>query len=50
LGIPADFKEAVDWALLGWLTLSAQSGGAPPVTGAQRELVLGAVHAPTLLR
>ena len=48
LGIPADFKEAVDWALLGWLALSSQAGGAPPVTGAQRDLVLGAVHAPTL--
>ncbi len=49
LGIPADFKEAVDWALLGWLTLSAEAGGARPVTGAKRDLVLGALHAPTLL-
>lgn len=48
LGTPADFKEAVDWALLGWLTLSLQPGGSPPVTGAGQDLVLGAIHAPTL--
>ena len=48
LGTPADFKEAVDWALLGWLALSAVSGGLPAVTGAREDLVLGAVHAPTL--
>jgi len=49
LGVPADFKEAVDWVLLGWLALSAEPGGLPPVTGAREDLVLGAVHAPTLI-
>ncbi len=50
LGTPADFKEAVDWTLLGWLTLNAQGAGQPHLTGADRELVLGSIHAPTLLR
>ncbi len=50
LGTPADFKEAVDWTLLGWLTLNAQGAGLPHLTGAQRDLVLGSLHAPTLLR
>ncbi len=48
LGTPPDFKEAIDWALLGWLALSAEKGGTPPLTGAREDHVLGAVHAPSL--
>jgi anhydro-N-acetylmuramic acid kinase len=48
LGTPADIKEAVDFALLGWLALSAQSAQAAPITGAARDVVLGAIHAPDL--
>lgn len=48
LGIPADIKEAVDFALLGWLTLSAEPAGTPAVTGASRDAVLGALHLPDL--
>ena len=48
LGIPADIKEAVDFALLGWLTLTAEPAGTPAITGASRDIVLGAVHVPDL--
>ncbi len=48
LGENGDAKEAVDFALLAWLTLQAQAAGVAPITGAQRDLVLGCIHAPTL--
>ncbi|MES2304033.1 MAG: anhydro-N-acetylmuramic acid kinase [Gemmatimonadota bacterium] len=43
---PADAKEAVAFALLGWLTLHGQPGNLPTVTGALGPRVLGAVTPP----
>lgn len=43
---PADAKEAVAFALLGWLTLHGQPGNLPAVTGAAGPRVLGAVTPP----
>lgn len=40
---PADAKEAVAFALLGWLTIHGQPGNLPGVTGADGARVLGAV-------
>lgn len=42
---PADAKEAVAFALLGWLTLHGQPGNVPGATGASGMRVLGAVTA-----
>ncbi|HEY4319583.1 MAG TPA: anhydro-N-acetylmuramic acid kinase [Gemmatimonadales bacterium] len=42
---PADAKEAVAFALLGWLTLHGQPGNVPGATGATGMRVLGAVTA-----
>jgi anhydro-N-acetylmuramic acid kinase len=43
LGVPAQAKEAVAFALLGWLTWHGLPGNVPAATGAQRAVVLGKV-------
>ncbi len=43
LGIPAQAKEAVAFALLAWLTWNGLPGNVPSATGAQRPVVLGKV-------
>lgn len=43
LGVPAQAKEAVAFALLAWLTWSGLSGNVPSATGARRPIVLGKV-------
>ncbi|WP_432543573.1 anhydro-N-acetylmuramic acid kinase [Kineococcus sp. SYSU DK002] len=43
LGCPADDKEAVAFALLGWATLHGLPGNVPSCTGADGERVLGRV-------
>ncbi len=43
LFFPAEAKEAVAFALLGWLTLHGQPGTLPAVTGARGPRVVGAV-------
>lgn len=43
LYFPADAKEAVAFALLGWLTLHGQPGNLPGVTGAAGPRVLGCI-------
>ncbi len=43
LFFPADAKEAVAFAMLGWLTLHGQPGSLPAVTGASGTRVLGSV-------
>jgi anhydro-N-acetylmuramic acid kinase len=46
LGIPAQAKEAVAFALLAWLTWSGLAGNVPAATGANRPVVLGKVSYP----
>ncbi len=43
LGVEAQAKEAVAFALLGWLTWNGMVGNVPAATGAGREVVLGKV-------
>ena len=43
LGIPAQAKEGVAFALLAWLTWNGMSGNVPTATGASRAVVLGKV-------
>ncbi|MGC8485093.1 MAG: anhydro-N-acetylmuramic acid kinase [Candidatus Baltobacteraceae bacterium] len=43
VGVPADSKEAVAFAVLGYETLRGRSANLPSVTGARRQSVLGAV-------
>jgi anhydro-N-acetylmuramic acid kinase len=43
LGLPAQAKEAVAFALLGWLTWHGLPGNVPAATGARRAVVLGKV-------
>jgi anhydro-N-acetylmuramic acid kinase len=43
LGIPAQAKEAVAFALLAWLTRHGLPGNVPTATGAERAVVLGKV-------
>jgi anhydro-N-acetylmuramic acid kinase len=43
LGVPAQAKEAIAFALLAWLSWSGLSGNVPAATGAQRAVVLGKV-------
>jgi anhydro-N-acetylmuramic acid kinase len=43
LGIPAQAKEAVAFALLAWLSWNGLPGNIPTATGAQRSVVLGKV-------
>ena len=48
LGIPASWVEAVAFAWLAQQRLSGQSAHVPSVTGATKQLVLGAVYRPTV--
>jgi anhydro-N-acetylmuramic acid kinase len=43
LGMPAEAKEAVAFALLGAATLDGEPGNVPAATGAKRRVVLGSV-------
>jgi anhydro-N-acetylmuramic acid kinase len=43
LGVEAQAKEAVAFALLGWLTWNGMVGNVPRATGAVRGVVLGKV-------
>jgi anhydro-N-acetylmuramic acid kinase len=43
LGVPAQAKEAVAFALLGWLSWNRLPGNVPTATGARRAVVLGKV-------
>jgi anhydro-N-acetylmuramic acid kinase len=43
LGIPAQAKEGVAFALLAWLTWNGMAGNVPAATGAKRVVVLGKV-------
>jgi anhydro-N-acetylmuramic acid kinase len=43
LGIPAQAKEGVAFALLAWLTWNGRAGNVPAATGAKRAVVLGKV-------
>jgi len=46
LGINADFKEAIAFALLGYLTSRGECGNLPQVTGAIGSRVLGKIYHP----
>jgi anhydro-N-acetylmuramic acid kinase len=46
LGIPAQAKESVAFALLAWLTWCGLPGDVPAATGARRAVVLGKVSLP----
>jgi anhydro-N-acetylmuramic acid kinase len=43
LGVPAQAKEGVAFALLAWLTWNGRAGNVPAATGARRTVVLGKV-------
>jgi anhydro-N-acetylmuramic acid kinase len=43
LGVPAQAKEAVAFALMGWMTWFGLPGNVPSATGAKRAVVLGKV-------
>jgi anhydro-N-acetylmuramic acid kinase len=43
LGVPAQAKEGVAFALLAWLTWFGMAGNVPSATGAERAVVLGKV-------
>jgi anhydro-N-acetylmuramic acid kinase len=43
LGVPAQAKEGVAFALLAWLTWNGMAGNVPAATGAKRAVVLGKV-------
>lgn len=43
LGIPADAKEAIGFAVLGYLTIHGRTGTLPRCTGASHPVVLGAI-------
>ena len=43
LGVPAQAKEAVAFALLAWLSWNGLAGNVPTATGARRAVVLGKV-------
>ena len=43
LGVPAEAKEAVAFALLGAATLDGEPGNVPGATGASRRVVLGSI-------
>jgi anhydro-N-acetylmuramic acid kinase len=46
LGIPAEAKEALSFAVLGYLTLTGRAGNLPTVTGAKGARLLGSVTFP----
>ena len=43
LGVPAQAKEAVAFALLAWLSWNGLPGNVPKATGARRAVVLGKI-------
>jgi len=43
LGVPAQAKEGMAFALLAWLTWNGRAGNVPAATGAKRAVVLGKV-------
>ncbi|HEY6326201.1 MAG TPA: anhydro-N-acetylmuramic acid kinase, partial [Candidatus Cybelea sp.] len=43
MGIPADAKEAIAFAVLGYETLRGRAANVPAATGARRPVVLGAI-------
>jgi len=45
-GVPTQAKEAVAFALLGWLTWHRMPGNVPSATGASRPVVLGKLTYP----
>lgn len=45
-GVDADFKEAIAFAVLGYLKLQNRAGNLPSVTGAKGSVALGKVFAP----
>ncbi|WP_232821813.1 anhydro-N-acetylmuramic acid kinase [Desertihabitans aurantiacus] len=44
LGVPADLKEALAFAVIGWFSLHRLPAAVPGATGAREARVLGAVH------
>jgi anhydro-N-acetylmuramic acid kinase len=46
LGMPSQAKEAVAFALLGWLTWHRLPGNVPSATGASRPVILGKLTCP----
>lgn len=50
VGVPVDAKEAVLFALIGWLTAHGLPGSVPECTGARRASVLGSVTGPLVPR
>ena len=46
LGVPAQAKEGMAFALLAWLTWNGLVGNVPAATGAKRKVVLGKVSWP----
>lgn len=45
-GVNADFKEAIAFAVLGYLRMSDRAGNLPKVTGARKSVLLGEIHIP----
>lgn len=45
-GIPPEAKEAVSFAILGYLTLNNLAGNVPSATGAQKSVILGKLTSP----
>jgi anhydro-N-acetylmuramic acid kinase len=43
MGIPSDFKEAIAFAVLGYLRLHNRPGNLPRVTGARKPVALGEI-------
>jgi len=48
LGVDVDFKEAIAFAVLGWLRLHNRPTNFPSATGASRHVLLGDVHSDSL--
>ena len=50
VGVPVDAKEAVLFALIGWLTAHGLPGSVPACTGARNASILGSVTGPLVAR